>query len=293
MGPNEHSQTGSGPLPGPSRHSSEAAGTPQKPLPASASRSGWVERALAGTSADAGQLLRDIFAASSANTLRALPGRTTFVWPAEPAVIVKRFGSGVLRDLLHDLVHARGARSCARREAENLRELGELGMPVPRALGWCEERGGWSGRSAMWMQRVEHSSTLRQLAERDPAAALERRSELARLVARLHVAGWFHRDLYLEHWIVAAGRLVLLDVGRARREESPRERWLVKDVAALLHSCPAGIGTFGRLKFLALYLDARGVQDRGQRHAFARAVVAKARRIAAHEPRHVDRTSRT
>lgn len=293
MGPNEHSQTGSSPLPGPSGHPGEAAGTPQKPLPASTSRSSWVERALAGSSTNSDQLLRDIFAVEPASTLRALPGRTTFAWPAEPAVIVKRFRSGVARDLVHDLVHRRSARSCGRREAENLRELGELGLPVPRALGWCEERGGWGGRSAMWMQRVEHTSTLRQLAERDPAAALERRSELARLVARLHVAGWYHRDLYLEHWIVAAGRLVLLDVGRARRETTPRERWLVKDIAALLHSCPAGIRAFARLRFLALYLEARGVQDRSLRHAFARAVVAKARRIASHEPRHVDRTSRT
>lgn len=265
---------------------------PSEPIGATESASAWVERPLAGAPLDGAQLLRDIFAARPAETLRAIPGRATFLWPAQPDIVVKRYGSGLARDLAHDLVFRRRARSCGRREAENLRELGELGLPVPRAFGWCEERGGWGGRSAMWMQRVEHSSTLRQLAERDPAAALERRSELARLVARLHVAGWYHRDLYLEHWIVAGDHLALLDVGRARREDSPRARWLVKDVAALLHSCPAGICVFARLKFLALYLDARGVQDRGLRREFLRAVLAKARRIASHAPRHVDRTPR-
>ena len=262
------------------------------PSRALAGRSAWIERALDGAASEPSQLLRDIFAARPAATLREIPGRTTFAWPAEPDVVVKRFARGVARDLVHDLLHRRLARSCGRREAENLRELAELGLPVPRALGWCEERGGWGGRSAMWMRRVEHASTLRQLAERDPAAALERRGELARLVARLHVGGWYHRDLYLEHWIVAAGRLMLLDVGRARREDAPRERWFGKDVAALAHSCPQAVGPFARLRFLALYLDARGVQDRGKRKNFARAVLAKTRRIASHQPRHVDRTPR-
>lgn len=254
--------------------------------------SGWCERPLADAGATSGELLRDIFAARPARTLRAIPGRATFLWPADETVVVKRYGGTVLGDLLHDLARGRGARSPARREGENLRELAALGLPVPRVLGWCEERAGWAGRSAVWMERIPHELTLRQLAEGDASAAFARFAvPLARLVARLHATGWYHRDLYLEHWIVSAYGLALLDVGRARRERAPRERWFVKDVAALLHSSPAALTPRERLRFLALYLDARGLQDRGCRRAFARSVAAKARRIAAHEPRHVDRTS--
>jgi hypothetical protein len=81
---------------------------------------------------------------------------------------------------------------------------------------------------------------------------------------------------------------VLLDVGRARHQRSPRERWFVKDVAALLHSAPPAVGRRERLRFLARYLDGRGATDRGARRAFAAAALRKARRIAGHRPRFVD-----
>ena len=85
------------------------------------------------------------------------------------------------------------------------------------------------------MERVPHAETLRgRLAG---ASATERRSWCERLVeyvARLHAAGWYHRDLYLQHFVLAeqAQELALLDVGRARRETSPRTRWFVKDLGA-------------------------------------------------------------
>jgi tRNA A-37 threonylcarbamoyl transferase component Bud32 len=160
-------------------------------------------------------------------------------------------------------------------------------------LGWLEDERMRHlpsyGTSCVWMERVDHDHTLRQLAERDPRGAVEAwLRPLAELAARLHECGWYHRDLYLEHWIAAGERLMLLDVGRARRDAYPRRRWFVKDIAALLHSCPSGVGARDRLRFLALYLDARRVQGRSQRRAFARDVLAKSRRIAAHAPRFVD-----
>jgi hypothetical protein len=234
--------------------------------------------------------------AEPATCLRSVPRRRTFLWPHDASVVVKAYAEQGTLETLRELLAGNSARTPGRREAENLLELARDGFPVPRALGWCEQIASPLRRavfSAAWMQRVEHDTTLRQLAERDPRAAYASWSrELASVVSRLHARGWYHRDLYLEHWIVAGGRLVLLDVGRARRERRPRERWFVKDVAALLHSCPAGIGARARLRFLALYLDGRGVAARERRRHFARAVLAKARRIAGHEPRHVDTTSR-
>ena len=243
----------------------------------------WVERELRGAAREPRDLLRDILAARPATALRALAGRATFRWPADPAVVVKRYSTPDWRDLVHDLLRGR-ARSVAQREADNLRALALAGIAVPEAYGWCDG-GALSGPSALWMQHLEPSSSLAEACERDADAAARFVPELARSVARLHAAGWYHRDLYLAHWLVTPAGLFLVDVGRARRERAPRERWFVKDLAALLHSCPATVTAHARLRFLVLYLDARGIASHDGRKSFARAVLAKAARIAAHVPR--------
>lgn len=237
------------------------------------------------------ELLRDIFEARPRATLRELAGRATFRWPGDERVVVKRYAAREWRDLLHDLLRGR-ARSTARREADNLRELAQHGLAVPRVLGYVDE-GALGVRSAVWMEFVESDGSLAQVLERDPQRARALGAELAGHVARLHAQGWYHRDLYLAHWLVARQGLVLVDVGRARREQSPRTRWFVKDLAALLHSTPSAVPPAARLRFLALYLDARGVTSHDERRSFARAVLAKAARIAAHAPRWVDRTTGT
>ncbi len=243
----------------------------------------WVGRELPGAAREPRGLLRDIFLAQPEATLRALAGRATFRWPADPSVVVKRYSAQDWRDLWHDLVRGR-ARSIAQREADNLRELARAGMAVPRPLGWCDS-GALGARSAMWMEHLEHCGSLRDLAVRAPAAAARFVPELARAVGRLHTQGWYHRDLYLAHWLVTGVGLALVDVGRVRRERAPRERWFVKDLAALLYSCPATVSAHARLRFLVLYLDAREISSHDARRSFARAVLAKAARIAAHVPR--------
>ncbi len=142
------------------------------------------------------------------------------------------------------------------------------------------------------MERIEHRENLRERLAR--CDAVERRSwrrELVRIVARLHARGWRHRDLYLQHFLVpwpeeqSVRRLVLIDVGRAKRERRLPRRWIVKDLAALLHSTPACVGPRERLAFLARYLDARGIGGRDERRRFARSILAKAARMGAHVPR--------
>lgn len=175
--------------------------------------------------------------------------------------------------------------SSGAREHEALVALAADGVAVPRAMAWTarEERGGV--RSVVAMERVEHTETLRERLARAARDERDRWSErLFALVTRLHGAGWHHRDLYLHHVVLRDDGLVLLDVGRARKE--PRgERWLVKDLAALLHSTPRAVTTNERLRFLARWLDARGVVDRRARRSFLARVVAKERRMAAHVPR--------
>jgi hypothetical protein len=246
------------------------------------------------------EALGALFEARPRTWMRRMPARETFAWPdgSGPAV-AKRYVGDEPGEAWAALLRLRAPRSPGRREGENLRDLAAGGFPVPRALAWWEEPnpGGGPGRpfarSAVLMERVAHRATLLDACHEDPACA-ERAwlRPLAELVARLHQHGWYHRDLYLQHVVLAEQpgapqRLVLLDVGRARRERRPRRRWFVKDLAALLHSAPDGVGARARLRFLARYARARGL-ERDARRALARAVAAKARRMAAHAPRHVD-----
>jgi tRNA A-37 threonylcarbamoyl transferase component Bud32 len=139
------------------------------------------------------------------------------------------------------------------------------------------------------MDFVPHTATLK---ERLAAAAAGERRELGRqlleIVLRLHRAGWYHRDLYLEHVLLRAadGKLCLIDLGRARRDRSTRERWFEKDLAALLHSAPPEVSNFERLRFLSAYLNGRGIHGRATRRARAQAIQRRALRMARHRPRH-------
>jgi hypothetical protein len=81
---------------------------------------------------------------------------------------------------------------------------------------------------------------------------------------------------------------VLIDVGRCEREPGMRERWFVKDLAALVLSCPANVPARSRLRFAARYFEQRGLNERRAKRRMLAAALAKARRMAAHQPRYVD-----
>ena len=230
--------------------------------------------------------------------LRRGPGRETFHWRTAGGLetVVKRFQRGPGLEGWRERLHARPARGPARREYEHLGELAALGLSVPAALA-CHESPGSGGPSLVVMERIAHRSTLRQRLERHPGEATRWLAPLLELVTGLHRAGWYHRDLYLDHLLVATSRgavqpgregperLVLIDVGRARREIRPRRRWFVKDLAALWHSTPAGVSRSVAMRFLRAWLLARGIDGRRAQRRFLRAVLAKERRMAGHIPR--------
>ncbi len=255
----------------------------------------WRSGTLAGLPDAPQAALAEAFAVASQAALRRVHRRATLLWPGAPGVIVKRYERGVWRDALSEWRERGSVRSFARREAENLQELARAGLPTPRALGWCGS-DGWRGvarPSALWMERVEHRTDLREELTREPTAAARWRDPLARLVARLHAQGWRHRDLYLQHWLVGSCGLVLIDVGRCEREPQMRERWFVKDLAALEMSCPTSVSARSRLRFAARYFKERGVAKRTNKRDLLSAVRSKARRMAAHEPRYVDPSERS
>ncbi len=240
-----------------------------------------------------------LFALEPSSWLRKIPGRGTFAWePAGQRLVVKRFVGDLGRDRWYARWRGRPVESPAQREAQNLRELEAQVFPVPRALAWFAEPGH-RGRSGLVMAHLDHDEHLRAAIDRSGSDAQRGRLDrLAALVARFHAAGWYHRDLYLEHVVIRSGEpqsgeggdldLALIDVGRARREAEPRRRWFVKDVAALLHSSPERVPPPARLRFLSHYLDARGIMDLEARRTFGQEVERKAASLAAHSPRYVD-----
>lgn len=109
---------------------------------------------------------------------------------------------------------------------------------------------------------------------------------VAPLVRRLHGCGWVHRDLNCSHLFVVDPKRrtppALIDVERAFRPRSRRRRWVVKDLASLLASCPVGVPDRVALRFLARYAAGSGRRDVRR---LLRAVQQKAVRIRAHAPR--------
>lgn len=274
----------------PDPSSSSGAGCADSPAIEALSRPGFE----AAESCGPERICAAVFGLEPGRWLRRLPRRETFFWGATGSrLVVKRMLGGLDREALRELTQPSGPLSPGRREFENLLALAREGLPVPTACAWCEERGvlGRPLRSAVVMRVVPHAETLLERLQVAPEEERRRWSEeLAGLVARLHGLGWYHRDLYLEHFVVVEREgereLCLLDVGRARRESHPRRRWFVKDLAALSFSAPPSVSRATRARFLASWCERSGRADGASRREWARAVLAKVRRMAAHVPRH-------
>jgi len=254
--------------------------------------------------APAASVLEALWSLQPARWLRRIPGRETFAWPDEDGpYLVKRMRASPARApwlaplaacvrRLRGLPAPRG--SAAHEEARALAAWRELGVRAPEPLLWVEEAGrsarGAEARCALVMERIAHARTLRE--ELEVAAPRERvrwLALLARRVRALHSAGWCHRDLYFEHWILPEREpreLALIDAGRAFAQPRLRARWIVKDLAALAHSRPPALTRSESWRALLAAAPPEWVRTRAQRRALARRVLGKARRLAAHEPRH-------
>ena len=116
--------------------------------------------------------------------------------------------------------------------------------------------------------------------------------DIAGMIKRFHVSGYFHKDLYCCHLIVAVheheqekrwGQPHFIDLERVVRERNPHHRWLVKDLAALNFSAPPSISLVDRWRFLKNYLPSYSLSGRKQ---WARAIIAKTIKIDNHTPKY-------
>ncbi len=238
--------------------------------------------------------LASAMGAEPTTTWRSIPGRVTFPWPQAPTpspssarVVIKRFdrAQGWL---------GRRSPDPARAEYEALVALCGLGIPVPQPI--LHARSPRLGRSMVLMEEVPHRRSLRQAIAADADPVHRARAEalrLAELAARLHGAGWYHRDLYLQHLVEREGdgELVLLDLGRARWGRRPRARWFQKDLSALHLSGAEDYREALLGELLPEYFRLRGLSSAAL-PAWERAIRRRSARVLARHPRHVDTGTR-
>jgi hypothetical protein len=159
-----------------------------------------------------------------------------------------------------------------------------LGLRVPRVLA-AGDGGGWRRRlSFILLERLEGRPLAPMPPELRGNATAQRAlaRSLAELVLKLHDSGLCHRDLYLAN-IFHDPQLGLgvLDCERVRRFRGPTPmRWRVKDLAALLYSCPDDIEPGIRSSFLDAYLGSQSGLE--LRRSWRLRVERKARTLARH-----------
>ena len=80
------------------------------------------------------------------------------------------------------------------------------------------------------------------------------------------------------------GRPYIVDLQRVEQRFPPRQRWLVKDLAALLHSLPPNVSRTDQLRFPMVYLGKLRVDPLVRR--WAGEIAAKQQRMARHTPKY-------
>ncbi len=174
-------------------------------------------------------------------------------------------------------------------ELEGALAFRRAGVPAALPAAWGED----VARGSFWLAEAAPGEPLDDLLRRPGAVPPDARRELARLLgahaARLRAAGLFHRDFYLNHWIGRWTRergweLALIDLQRWGRAGLLRERWHVKDAAALWHSARGtAIRRTDAVRFLRRWLRIPRL-DGGARRVVAR-VLRRAAAMAARTPR--------
>ncbi|MEM1110027.1 MAG: lipopolysaccharide kinase InaA family protein [Planctomycetota bacterium] len=194
----------------------------------------------------------------------------------------------------------------------------QLGLPGPEPVAYGLRRGGLMLEKASVVVTAKvPGESLEKWAPREaePGGRLGSRRfknalihESARVVARMHEAGLYHRDLYLAHLYfddqTAEGddtprlRLTMIDLQRVIQPRLLAFRWMVKDLASLHYSTPIQVASRSdRIRWLRSYLSRRRLRlmliPRSLRpRLLAYLVEYKKNRISRHDRRRRARFSR-
>jgi heptose I phosphotransferase len=214
------------------------------------------------------------------------------------SVYLKRHYELPWRSRLAALVDPRGRHSPAAAEWAHLERVRALGIAVPEVVAAGERIGPWGAlESFLMVAELTGSLPLHEavpaLADSlDPAAfaVVKRRlvAAMGEIVATLHRARVFHKDLYLCHFyldmsrpVAGDGSLTLIDLHRLGEHRWCPDRWRWKDLGQLLFSTHGvrGIDVRDILRFWVAYRKRLGLP----RHRWhLRMIQLKAARYLAH-----------
>ena len=238
---------------------------------------GWTwfaERHRAAFPADLEATVMDL---ESRDRLHAKQGRSTarvvFHAPSGPLpVYLKRHYELPWPARLGALIHPNGKHTPASAEWAHLERVRALGIAVPEVVAAGEQIGPWGAlKSFLMIAELTGCLALNEampdlVASHTPASlAAWKRSviaEMVRIVATLHAAHVFHKDLYLCHFFVETAQapgqlpsLTLIDLHRTQEHRLWPDRWRWKDLGQLLFSTRGvpGINDRDVLRFWALY----------------------------------------
>jgi hypothetical protein len=151
-------------------------------------------------------------------------------------------------------------------EWQNLLHFSAWGIPTARLIAYgLERRRGGFTRGALITEEIRDTVDLAQLAQQGDARLSDRRwlaevsAQVARLVRRMHDAGFTHNDLKWRNLLVSGGEspvVYLIDCPSGRFWRGPFLRYrIVKDLACLDKMAKYHLTRARRLRF---YLDYAG-----------------------------------
>lgn len=215
---------------------------------------------------------------SSGMVLKRLPSRTItkleLPYRGKKATFFLKRHTGTIRpfEMLRTLFSGFSL-SWGRKEWEVIEAFRQCGIPtlIPVAAG--EKISLFRQESFLMTAELAGFQSLDQFLKNyfspplTPEKILEKRAiirEVAEMAGKMHHAGLNHRDFYCCHIFIrrtedGQREWRVLDLQRVDRRRWLRNRWIIKDLAALNYSAPARIITrTDRLRFLVNYIGNGG-----------------------------------
>jgi len=215
---------------------------------------------------------------------------------------MKRVRHPKLSDQIDRILCGTVRHSLAWHERYMIKQLGACRIPTPVVVGYAEKMFlGYEIAGTLVTQGIIGQSLEKYVPKhfsRTPnrEEIIRRRQwicQVGHLIRRFHNAGFCHRALYLAHIFISfrkSGKPVfsMIDLARAFKMGWRKERWIIKDLAALNYSAKEHISITDRFRFFHTYLAAGKFGKREKR--FLRKILRKTRSIARHDAKHPKRT---
>lgn len=245
--------------------------------------------------------IKDFISYEGGKVLKRLPSRTVRKIELKSRKSVKTFfmkshkGTVSPTDALRSFFSGFSI-SWGRKEWDVIQAFHENGIPTLTAVAAGEEVSLFHQESFLITEELQGFQSLEIYLQTQFILPLSKEKviikkalikEVADIARTMHRAGFNHRDFYCCHIFIKPGedgkrQWRVLDLQRVDRRRWFRERWIIKDLAALNFSAPAPlISRTDRLRFMNYYLYGAGEVE--QSHSFIRKIISKTNRIRQHD----------